>query len=193
MRERVRPARRDEIVSCVLPILHRAGLRSGRAAAVALAATALIGGASAVVPASVAPIAPGVAAAAPAPRAVGQTIGYNTGMPGQCTWGAMERFRAFSGRYAALAGNAKDWYRNARATGWSTSVRPQPNSMVVFQPGVQGASPYGHVGWVDRVVPTRTGVAVHIWDMNGPGGPFSTRWWWTTNTPGMSYILAPSR
>jgi surface antigen len=176
----------------VLQILHRAGLRAGRAAVAALAATAVIGVAGAVAPESVAPT-PGVAAAAPAPRAVGKTVGYNTGMPGQCTWGAMNQFRAYSGRYAALAGNAKDWYRNAKATGWSTSLSPQPNSMVVFQPGVQGASPYGHVGWVDRVVPTRSGVAVHIWDMNGPGGPFSTRWWWTTNSPGMTYILAPPR
>ena len=179
-------------MSLVVSIIHRAGRRSARAAVAALTATAFLGVAAGVVPDSVAPTA-GVAAAAPAPRTFGASVTYNTGMPGQCTWGAMEKFHAYTGRYAALAGNAKDWYRNARATGWSTSPVPQPNSMVVFQPGVQGASPYGHVGWVDRVVPTSRGVAVHIWDMNGPGGPFTTRWWWTITTPGMSYILAPHR
>jgi surface antigen len=172
---------------------HGQGSWALRSAAVALAATAVVAVGGAALPTSVAPITPGIAAAAPAPRAVGQTIGYNTGMPGQCTWGAMDRFHAYSERYAALAGNAKDWFRNARATGWSTSLVPQPDSMVTFAPGVQGASPYGHVGWVDRVVPVRGGVAVHIWDMNGPGGPFATRWWWTMHTPGMGYILAPPR
>ncbi|KQS00286.1 hypothetical protein ASG12_04985 [Williamsia sp. Leaf354] len=145
-------------------------------------------------------VAPAAVAAAPVSatpatvvsgRTVGQTISYNTGAPGQCTWGAMEKFRAYSGRYAALAGNAADWYHNARATGWSTSATPRPFAMVVFPPGVQGASRYGHVGWVDALRRIGGSTWLHMYDMNGPGGPFATRWTWIRHVPGMGYILAP--
>ena len=65
--------------------------------------------------------------------------------------------------------------------------------MVVFQPGVAGAGPIGHVAWVDSVTPRSDGTAIHVTEMNnvyyGGVGIFSDRD--IMNVPGMSYILLP--
>jgi len=133
------------------------------------------------------------AAPPPAPaggRAMGVTRASNTGAPGNCTWGAYDKwFRASGGRfYPALSGNAKDWANSARAIGWTVVADAQPRSIVVFQPGIYGAhATQGHVAWVDAV----NGTNVTITEMNGAAG-FNA---WSSRTirdvPGMSYILLP--
>lgn len=142
-------------------------------------------------------VPPCTSAPAPAPssgRASGQTRSTNTGVAGQCTWGAYHKWFEASGRrhYPALSGNAKDWAAAARAAGWSVVADAQPRSIVVFQPGVHYADrTFGHVGWVDRVERRGDGVYVTLTEMNYGGrvGQWHTRT--VKDIPGMSYILLP--
>ncbi|MEO6790573.1 MAG: CHAP domain-containing protein [Ornithinibacter sp.] len=137
------------------------------------------------------PITPACSPSTSSSRAWGATRSYNAGVLGQCTDGAYRQFRAYSGVYPALNGNAKDWYASARATGWSTALDGQVNSIVVFQAGVQGAGSLGHVGWVDAVSTHTDGLYVHVVEFNyaGQGAVWHTRW--VKDVVGMSYILAP--
>lgn len=101
-------------------------------------------------------------------RRWGTTEPTNTAVRGNCTWGAKEKFKQYSGVYPHLTGNAKDWYNSARAKGWSTSLDAQPNSIVVFQYRVQGAfDPSGHVAWVNSVSRGSDGyLYINITEMN---------------------------
>ncbi|MDQ6949807.1 MAG: CHAP domain-containing protein [Actinomycetota bacterium] len=134
---------------------------------------------------------------APAPgRTRGQTRPNNAGVAGQCTWGAYEQFKAATGVYPALTGDAKNWANSARATGWTVVSDAQARSIVVFQPGAHGAdATSGHVAWVESVEHRADGLYVHILEMNGwkgaGGGPFKYDRQVLKDIPGMSYILAP--
>ena len=125
-------------------------------------------------------------------RATGQTRSYNAAPAGQCTWGAYEKFRAATGKYPALTGNAKDWASSARAKGWTVVADAQARSIVVFQPRVQGAdSRYGHVAWVNSVSRRADGLYVSITEMNYGGRPGVWHTRTTKDVAGMPYILAP--
>lgn len=127
-----------------------------------------------------------------AAASTGRTVSYNEGGAGECTWWALEEFRAYSGLYPDLYdpannGNAEYWAANAAADGWTVTGRPAADSIAVFQPGVDGAESDGHVAWVTKV----SGAEITISEMNGPAG-------WAivdsrTLTPASSvrYILAP--
>lgn len=144
------------------------------------------------------PVVP-VCGVTPAPaqatgRLMGRTRATNTGATGYCTWGAYAKWFEASGRrfYPALSGNAKDWANSARAAGWTVVDDAQPRSIVVFQPGVQGAHRTdGHVAWVDSTSQRPDGRYVTLTEMNGSAG-FNQ---WSSRTikdvPGMSYILLP--
>lgn len=127
-----------------------------------------------------------------AAASTGRTVSYNEGGAGECTWWAIEQFRAYSGLYPELYdpannGNAEYWAGNAAANGWTVASRPAADSIAVFRPGVDGAESEGHVAWVTRV----SGAEITISEMNGPAGwdIVDTR----TLTPASSvrYILAP--
>lgn len=126
-------------------------------------------------------------------RAVGQTTDHNLGVGGQCTYGAYEKFHEATGLWPVFSGNAADWNDTAPGHGWTVVLDAEPRSVVVFEPGVQGADPtYGHVAWVDAVTPQPNGTRlVSITEMNGAAG----EWGWSqrtiTDVVGMSYILAP--
>ncbi|OUS97268.1 CHAP domain-containing protein [Rhodococcus sp. NCIMB 12038] len=140
------------------------------------------------------PVVPPCNSAPASGRAMGQTRNSNTGVSGQCTWGAYQKWFEASGRryYPALSGNARDWATSARAAGWSVVADAQTRSIVVFQPGVHYADQnFGHVGWVDRVERRGDGVYVTITEMNYGGrvGQWNTRT--VKDIPGMSYILLP--
>ncbi len=127
-------------------------------------------------------------------RAWGRTSSANTARWSQCTWGAKQKFAEYSGAFPALTGNAKDWYWSARNTGWTTVLDAQPNSIVVFQPRVQGAdATAGHVAWVDATQRRADGLYAHVVEMNyaGQGHQWHTRW--VKDVAGMSYVLAPPR
>ena len=130
-------------------------------------------------------------------RAWGQTTLKNNGATGNCTWGAYEQFKAYSGVYPALTGDALNWYKSGKATGWSTTLDAQANSIVVFQPGIQGAKGVGHVGWVEKTEKRADGLYIYVYEMNGwsgDGGGFGIyNHRWVKDVPGMSYVLAPKK
>ena len=141
------------------------------------------------------PVAPACSAPPPPPssgRAMGQTESRNMAVAGQCTWGALEQWHQATGYYPYLTGNAKDWANSARAHGWTVVLDAQPRSIVVFQPGVQGADPtYGHVAWVTSTQRRSDGLYITMTEMNGTAGPYKYDVRTLKDIAGMSYILAP--
>jgi surface antigen len=126
-------------------------------------------------------------------RAAGRTQTVNPGTPGQCTWGAAQKWFEASGSYPALTGDALAWADTARAAGYTVVNDARERSIVVFQPGVAGAGPIGHVAWVDSVTNRSDGRIIHVTEMNntyyGGVGIFNDRD--IREVPGMSYILLP--
>jgi surface antigen/uncharacterized protein YraI len=145
---------------------------------------------------------PGLAVCAGTPAGGGGTIGLTVGdnpFPGgQCTWGADNLAHEFmatdpsaypSGHdFIDVWGNADQWASSAAANGWTVVSTPKLDSIVVFQPGVQGADPtYGHVAWVTAVYSNGT---FQIEEMNATAGAnydFRT----VSAASGESFILIP--
>lgn len=122
-------------------------------------------------------------------RTMGAVQASNSGWPGQCTWGALQKAFENAGYYPDIHGNAKLWADSARSRGWTVVDEPQARSIAVYPAELPGVSQYGHVAWVNSV----SGRWINITEMNNEshGGPFA---WWTRDTqhiPGMSYILIP--
>ncbi|MCL4540864.1 MAG: CHAP domain-containing protein [Chloroflexi bacterium] len=67
---------------------------------------------------------------------------------GQCTWWAIQRRPDLSG---SVWGNAWQWVAEARSSGRAVGAMPRVGAIAVFQPGVEGADWYGHVGYVTAV------------------------------------------
>ncbi|WP_195226567.1 CHAP domain-containing protein [Weissella confusa] len=113
-----------------------------------------------------APVAEEVVADEP----VAQTPNYNTDMTavpgnsyyaGQCTW-YVKNTLSWVGNFW---GNANQWAASAAAAGRLVDSNPTVGSVVVFMPGVAGASSYGHVAVVTGV---NSGM-VTISEMNAQG------------------------
>jgi surface antigen len=109
---------------------------------------------------------------------IGLRVGDNPFPAGQCTWGADNLAHLFmdtdSSAYPAghnfidVWGNALNWASSAAGNGWTVVTTPHRDSIVVFQPGVQGAdAPYGHVAWVTAVYSNGT---FQIEEMNATAG-----------------------
>lgn len=78
---------------------------------------------------------------------------HNTGLEGQCTWGANQWYHDATGYWVPWGANAKDYANQARVYGWSVSSSPVVPSIICFQPGVQGAnSTYGHVAFAHTLI-----------------------------------------
>lgn len=73
---------------------------------------------------------------------------------GQCTWWADERYRQLHGTYVPWTSNANaaQWASRAQEFNWRVSSQPIQGSIIVLQPGVQGAWGAGHVGVVEQVI-----------------------------------------
>lgn len=97
-------------------------------------------------------------------RGGGNTAGYPFGY---CTYGAA----ALSWDNVTGLGMADQWIYRARARGMPTGYSPRVGATVVFQPGVQGASPFGHVAHVTRVY-SNGWFQVEEMDFYGYGGGF---------------------
>lgn len=127
-------------------------------------------------------------------RAMGATRDSNPGIWGWCTWGAAQKWYEATGDsyFPAVRGDAESWASSARAAGWTVVDDAQPRSLVVFQPGAQGALADGHVAWVNSTNQRLDGLYIDVVEMNAPAGGFGK---WSTRTvkqvPGMSYILMP--
>jgi len=115
----------------------------------------------------------------------------NTFAEGNCTWYAADKWRRATGKYPSWSGDAKYWNERAAAQHWTVTGAPAPRSVVVFEPGVQGASKiYGHVAWVNSISYRSDGWYVNVTEMNFTGsGQISSRT--VKNVSGMSYIWAP--
>jgi surface antigen len=84
---------------------------------------------------------------------------------GQCTdWAARKRpdvieriyeasieAKLLGRRFPAFDLDAKNWATLARAAGLKVAATPAVGALVVWQPGVEGAGPPGHVGYVEYV------------------------------------------
>jgi surface antigen len=145
---------------------------------------------------------PGLAVCAGTPTGgggtIGRTVGDNPFPGGQCTWGADNLAHEFmatdptaypSGHsFIEVSGNADQWASSASANGWTVVSTPHLDSIVVFQPGVQGADPtYGHVAFVTAVYSNGT---FQIEEMNATAGSnydFRT----VSEASGESFILIP--
>jgi surface antigen len=144
------------------------------------------------------PVVPRCDGEAPIPagpaRATGRTSQENSASLGSPAWGALEKWFQVSKRqfYPAISGAPRELANAARAAGWTVVERPEPRSIVVFAPGVDGAPPSGHVAWVDTTTERRDGLYVSITEVHGNGDGLNT---WTSrqvkDLPGMSYILLP--
>lgn len=109
---------------------------------------------------------------------------------GNCTWYAAEKWRAATGKFPSWSGNAKYWNNNAAPQGWTVTGAPAPRSVVVFEPGVQGASSAGHVAWVSSISYRSDGWYLNVSEMNFKGfNVVSSRT--VKHVSGMSYIWAP--
>ncbi|HEY6731028.1 MAG TPA: CHAP domain-containing protein [Solirubrobacterales bacterium] len=112
----------------------------------------------------------------------------NTFAGGNCTWYAADKWRKATGKYPSWSGNAQYWNNNAK--GWTVTSVPAPRSVVVFEPGIQGASKDGHVAWVESVSYRSDGWYLNVSEMNFTGfNRVSTRT--VKHVSGMSYIWAP--
>ncbi len=78
---------------------------------------------------------------------------------GECTWYASSR-RNFG---YDITGHAKVWDEKALTAGYEVGEVPVKGSVMVWQPGVHGASEeYGHVSFVERIEPAGNG-AIRVW------------------------------
>jgi len=118
----------------------------------------------------------------------GKRSSHNWATPGQCTWGALNKWYQSEGYYpGGWTGNAMAWAWGAANAGYTVSSTPRTRSIVVMQPGVHGSSSVGHVAWVTRV----SGNKVTIIEMNALAGPYNYNTRTVTHQSGMKYIYAP--
>jgi surface antigen len=139
-------------------------------------------------PATTPTITPATPAATPSTQTAtrGATINYNGGYGGSCVYYAMDRFRQLTGVYPKALGDAKLMATSAASNGWTVSAAARTNSIVIFQPGQNGASePYGHAAWVEQV----SGNRIYIAEMNAPTA-WVVSYRWVTPVAGVRYIYA---
>ena len=133
----------------------------------------------------------GVLYATNAHQTEGWVRGDNNGYVGQCTRYALERFKAYSGKYPSLYGDAHTWNEVAAQRGWLVQSTPQAQSIVVFE--ATASSRFGHVAWVDGVRIVNGAYSFHVWEANRDGrgvGTVTERW--VVLGSGMSFIMARS-
>jgi hypothetical protein len=70
---------------------------------------------------------------------------------GQCTYWANMRYHQLTGVWVPWLGNAWQWADGAAHYGWVVSATPKLHSIIVLQPGVEGAGWYGHVAIVEQI------------------------------------------
>ncbi|ORX91474.1 hypothetical protein K493DRAFT_304014 [Basidiobolus meristosporus CBS 931.73] len=71
---------------------------------------------------------------------------------GQCTDWADARYAQITGHHISWYGDARLWTARALASGqWTVSKSPKVPSIIVLQPGAQGAGGPGHVAVVETI------------------------------------------
>jgi surface antigen len=124
----------------------------------------------------------------------GETTTVNLGAPGNCTWGALQKWKAAVGTYPLTGGDAANWDNFARTHGWYVSGVPHVRAFVVFEPYKGGSFAAGHVGWVTGITYVGSGkFDITVVEMNAGANGFNK---YRTHTyrhvdDDMSYIVAP--
>ncbi len=122
----------------------------------------------------------------PAPPA--GTSGYDAFTYGPCTYYADFRYHQLTGNWVPWGGDAWEWAAGARAYGWNVSSIPHVPSIIVLQPGVQGAGYFGHVAVVEGINKDGSVYATN-WNWYANGGGWA-RWssWNFSPGPGVSFV-----
>lgn len=101
---------------------------------------------------------------------------------GQCTYWANMRYHQLTGNWVTWLGDAWAWQGGAMSAGWNVSSVPHVPSIIVLQPGVEGAGGYGHVAVVESI--------------DGNGTITASTWnWWPNlgaNTSSVKYTYPSS-
>ena len=113
--------------------------------------------------------------------------GLNRFAFGNCTYWANMRYHQLTGYWVPWLGNAYQWAAGAAASGWVVSSTPRVPSIIVLQPGVQGAGGYGHVAVVERI---NSDGSVYTSNMNwySNGGWDIVSYVTFTPGPGVSFV-----
>jgi surface antigen len=117
------------------------------------------------------------------------TSGFNRFFYGQCTFWANMRYYELTGHQVAWLGDAYQWTAGAYSAGWVVSSQPHVPSIIVLQPGVEGAGYFGHVAVVESI--PSPGVAhVSTWNWAAAGGGFGILSYWNFTYPaaGVSFV-----
>ena len=122
------------------------------------------------------------------PPIVGGTLNHFA--LGECTYWADLRYHQLTGYWVPWTGNAYQWAAGAAASGWVVSSTPRVPSIIVLQPGVQGAGGYGHVAVVERI---NSDGSVYTSNMNwySNGGWDIVSYVTFTRGPGVSFVSHP--
>lgn len=121
--------------------------------------------------------------------AVSSAVGtYNAYPFPACTYWADERYHQLHGVYVPWTSNANayQWTTRAAEYGWRVSASPTVGSILVLQPGVQGANTaYGHVAIVEQVLSNGHVVASSLsWN----GAPTVVTNWEFAPGPGVAFV-----
>jgi len=109
---------------------------------------------------------------------------------GQCTYWANMRYHALTGYWVPWLGNAYQWMYGASISGWIVSSKPIVPSIIVLQPGVEGASYFGHVAIVEKINPDGS-VYTSNYNWYANGGWDRLSYWTFTPGPGVSFVWHP--
>jgi surface antigen len=110
----------------------------------------------------------------PTPPPGSTSGGLNRFFYGQCTYWANMRYHELTGKWVPWLGNAWQWVAGAEEYGWIVSSTPHLHSIIVLQPGVQGAGWYGHVAIVEQI--------------NSDGSVLTSNWNWAGGWATLSYV-----
>ncbi len=120
-----------------------------------------------------------------APPGVGNYDGFTFG---QCTYWADFLYHQLTGVWVPWGGDAWEWANGARAYGWNVSSTPRVPSIIVLQPYVQGASPFGHVAVVVSINSDGSVVTSNMNWYAGGGGWDRVSYWTFYPGPGVSFV-----
>ncbi len=106
---------------------------------------------------------------------------------GQCTWWADQRYYQLHGIFVPwkTGADAANWIDQAHQFGWHVSDTPTTGSIIVLQPGVQGAYSAGHVGVVERLLSDGSVIAS---SMNWGSNPATVTDYAFHPGPGVAFI-----
>ena len=106
---------------------------------------------------------------------------------GECTYWADLRYHQLTGWWVPWTGNAYQWAAGAAASGWIVLSTPKVPSIIVLQPGVQGAFGLGHVAVVERINNDGS-VYTSNYNWYANGGWDILSYWTFTPGPGVSFV-----